>query len=162
MICHMDKARFNTPTRTFTEETSSRGERKVKGLTTSAKAQFLKALGEIMQKWKAIFLSLTETPSPALLETTNVSRASINMQTETFTRDSGRLTSKTGKENSFSAITNSMRVTSSMAASTALGFTNGPAGTCMLATSSRTSARAWEFTSGKTMVITGENGGRTA
>ena len=161
MICHMEKARFSTPTRTFTGETSSRGERKEKGLTTSAKAQFLKALGGTTQRWRAIFLSSTGTPSPALLETTNVSRASINTQTETFTKDSGRLISKTAKASSFSAITNSMRGTSLMAASTALGFTNGQAVTYTLVISSRTSAKAWEFTSGK-MVITAVNGKQTA
>lgn len=48
-----------------------------------------------------------------------------------------------------------------MAASTALGFTNGQAATYTLAISSRTSAKAWEFTSGK-MVITAVNGKQTA
>ena len=162
MICLMDKARLNTPTRTFTEVTSNRGERKAKGLTTSAKAQFLKALGETTQRWKAIFLYSTETASPALLEATNASRASINTQTETFTKDSGRLISKTAKASSFSATTNSMRGTSLTAANTALGFTNGQPVTSMLAISSRTSAKALEFTSGKTMVITAVSGKRTA
>ena len=115
-----------------------------------------------MPKLRATSLFLMETPSLVLFVTINVLRASTSMRTEIFTRDSGQPTSKTAKENSSSATTNSMKEIFLMVANMVSEYTSGPVETSMLETSFKTSGKAWVFINGKTMATIAVNGMQTA